>query len=58
VDLKEFYPLVVGMRKAQISYFQSRSLQNLDAAKKAERAVDEWIAEYQNPQHQLFEKDG
>lgn len=44
-DLKSLIALVASMRYAQRLYFQTRSPQALDEARKLERAVDKRLTE-------------
>lgn len=46
----DFKKLVNDMREAQKRYFKSRMWKDLDNAKKAEKAVDDFLAKYNNPE--------
>lgn len=54
----DFKKLVHDMRDAQKRYFKSRMWKDLDNAKKAEKAVDDFLAKYyrQEPEKTLFDK--
>lgn len=46
----DFKKLVNDMREAQKRYFKSRMWKDLNDAKKAEKAVDDFLAKYYHPQ--------
>lgn len=47
---------VRAMREAQKEYFRTRDINVLRRSKALEKRVDTLIAEYDNPQKDLFEK--
>lgn len=49
---------VRAMREAQKEYFRTRDINVLRRSKALEKRVDTLIAEYDNPQKDLFEKGG
>jgi len=51
-ELDAFVQTVAKMRELQTSYFKTRSPQALNEARKIERAVDRYIREYSERQHQ------
>ena len=53
--MDEFVKLVYEMRKAQKEYFRTRSKEVLQQSKQLERRVDTLLAEYDNPQKDLFD---
>lgn len=53
--MNEFVKIVYEMRKAQKEYFRTRSKEVLLQSKQLERRVDTLLAEYDNPQKDLFD---
>lgn len=49
---------VRDMREAQKEYFRTRDVNILRRSKALEKRVDALLAEYDNPQKDLFEKGG
>jgi len=49
MTLENFLKMVKEMRDLQKEYFQTCDTEVLKKAKQAERAVDKYIAEYENP---------
>ena len=47
-----------AMREAQKEYFRTRDVNVLRRSKALEKRVDTLLAEYDNPQKDLFEKGG
>jgi len=48
-ETEEFIRLVESMRHSQKDYFRTRSNNKLQAAKKNEKKVDEWLTSYREP---------
>lgn len=53
-EVQRFVALTEHMRRCQNAYFRDRSRDKLEEAKRAEKAVDDWIAFYRNPQQTVF----
>lgn len=54
-QIKHFILLVETMRKKQKEFFRGKMGRDLDAAKKLEREVDKFIAEYKTEQMEALQ---
>ena len=55
MNLEQFVAKVSEMRNAQKSYFRTRSAEFLNRSKSLEREVDKAVADFYDPQGDLFE---
>lgn len=57
MNYSEFRSLVNTMRCAQREYFRTRSSTALEDSKRAEKAVDKALAEYDSGQRKMFDDE-